>query len=127
MRIKDPVTLSRLKITADEMKRTKSSWQSMKQRCNNPGSISYRYYGGLGISYCSSIETFEGFFLLLGVRPEGTSLDREDPEEGYYPGNCRWACRKVQSMNKRGKVYDGEDLKDLEELFNPLSLTEHPR
>ena len=32
---------------------------------------------------------------------KGLELDRINNEEGYYPGNCRWVSRKINSRNKR--------------------------
>lgn len=43
----------------------------------------------------------------MGFRPEGTTLDREDPDGNYCKDNCRWATSKVQSENKRNSLaYD---------------------
>ena len=33
-------------------------------------------------------------------RPDLT-LDREDNDKGYYPGNCRWADAVTQANNRR--------------------------
>ena len=50
---------------------------------------------------------FYTFLEYMGERPEGTSLDRIDPNGHYIPGNMRWATYKEQANNKRngrGKV-----------------------
>lgn len=87
---------------------TYSSWQSMLARCNSEGSVSYPQYGGAGIKVCERWHKFHDFFTDMGTRPPGTSLDRIDNAKGYEPGNCRWATRREQNLNrkkfKRGKV-----------------------
>lgn len=84
--------------------RTYRSWSSMKSRCQNPKSTSYKYYGARGVTVCSRWESFENFFEDMGERPEGTSLDRIDPHGNYEPGNCRWATSAEQNRNKRSKA-----------------------
>jgi hypothetical protein len=78
-----------------------SSWNSMKNRCNNPNSDNYKDYGGRGITYCERWENFENFYRDMGKRPEGKSLDRIDTNGNYEPDNCRWASDVVQHNNRR--------------------------
>jgi hypothetical protein len=49
----------------------------------------------------------------MGVRPEGTTLDRIDPRGNYEPSNCRWADIITQENNRRNNrkfEYNGESL-----------------
>lgn len=83
------------------------SWSSMIQRCTNNTRVSWKYYGGKGITVCDSwLYNFEAFLEDMGVRPEGMTLDRIDGDKGYLPENCRWATKKEQSTN-RSKRTDG--------------------
>lgn len=77
------------------------SWCSMKQRCNNPNCDSYHNYGGRGITYCKSWESFSQFFADMGRRPPGTSLERKDVNKGYSPDNCVWATKFAQARSTR--------------------------
>jgi len=73
----------------------------MRSRCNNPRRNVYTTYGGRGIAITPHWDRFENFLADMGVRPEGTSLDRIDPNIGYSKDNCRWVTQKEQCRNKR--------------------------
>lgn len=79
---------------------TYRSWDGMKQRCLNPKATGYKRYGGAGVAVCDRWLKFENFLADMGERPEGTTLDRINPERGYEPGNCRWADRSTQNRNR---------------------------
>ncbi len=80
---------------------TYNSWNMMKKRCNNPKATGYEYYGGRGIHVCERWNKFENFLEDMGIRPEGTTLDRIDPDKDYSPENCRWADKQTQMNNQR--------------------------
>lgn len=94
----------------------------MKDRCLNPAHMHYHNYGGRGITICEKWLSFLGFFEDMGEMPEkGYSIDRIDPDLGYYKENCRWIPRNYQQKNRRkssewtykktsrcGKPYEGK-------------------
>lgn len=87
--------------------RTYKSWKQMRQRCNNPNSDQWEWYGGKGISICPEWNSFEQFVADMGERPEGMTLDRKDGSGNYEPTNCRWATAKQQAETNRGLIKPG--------------------
>jgi hypothetical protein len=73
----------------------------MQGRCKSSAHKSWDYYGGRGVTVCGQWDNFDVFLKDMGYRPEGTTLDRIDPNGNYEPGNCRWADALTQRNNCR--------------------------
>ena len=78
-------------------------FSSMKQRCYNPKSPIYKWYGGKGITICDEwmngedgILAFLSWSMNHKFKPE-LSIDRIDSSKGYSPENCRWISRSFNS------------------------------
>jgi hypothetical protein len=106
------------------------SWYSMKHRCNNPNAANYGGYGGRGITVCDEWNDFNNFYnwsMSHGYKP-GLSIDRINNNDGYDPGNCRWATSSEQANNKRDTIfvtYNGQthSVAEWARLFNVVYST----
>jgi len=86
----------------------------MIQRCTNEKHIQFKDWGGRGIKVCNGLRGFDGFFSVLGDRPEKKVIDRWPNNDGNYscgkceeclkngwPLNVRWATMAESNRNKR--------------------------
>lgn len=89
-------------------------WAGMIRRCEAPNAVGYQWYGGRGIKVCDRWRnSFEAFLSDMGERPDGLTLERNDTNGDYEPGNCRWATMQEQTRNKRNNItHDGVILTD---------------
>lgn len=81
------------------------TWVRMKQRCQNPNSKFYKWYGSRGITVSKDWQKFENFYRDMGDKPTPKhSLDRINNDKGYSKENCRWATMAEQGSNRRDNV-----------------------
>jgi hypothetical protein len=83
------------------------SWLSMRGRCYDAKHKNYTNYGGRGITVCERwVSDFKAFLMDMGRKPDPKfTIERDDVNGNYQPGNCRWIARKDQGRNKRNSVF----------------------
>ena len=88
-------------------------WHSMKARCTYPNHISYRNYGGKGVTVCDEWQAFESFYewaMGHGYK-KGLAIDRIDSDGNYEPSNCRFVTQAENNKARKGTRWvtiDGE-------------------
>lgn len=88
-------------------------WCHMINRCENPNSEDYKWYGERGIRICDRWRHGDGertgyelFAADMGEPPPRHSIERIDVDGDYEPLNCKWATQKEQMQNtRRNKSY----------------------
>lgn len=81
--------------------RTYDVWRQMWKRCTDPAHKDFKNYGGRGIHVCAEWASFRTFLADMGVKPDGYSIDREDVDGNYEPGNCEWIPVEHQPATRR--------------------------
>jgi hypothetical protein len=83
-------------------------WTGIKTRCFNQNEKNWKYYGGRGITVCArwlGENGFSNFLSDVGPRPSSKhSIEREDVNGNYEPGNCVWATKKEQMLNRQNTL-----------------------
>lgn len=74
-------------------------FRNAKQRCNDPGSLNYKYYGGKGIKFKLTVGKIKTLYLMDNAKDmKKPSIDRIYNDGNYTFGNCRFI---EQSENSR--------------------------
>ena len=98
---------------------------NMINRCYYYRGVSYRNYGGRGITVCkrwregeSSKSGFVCFLEDMGKKPDPKlTLERINNEKGYSTENCKWATRSEQCLNTRRSIKNKPPAKPVQEAM----------
>lgn len=80
--------------------------RTLKQRCLNPNSHDYKWYGAKGITVCEEwldYPAFRVWALNNGYR-KGLTIERLNVYGNYCPENCTWIPLKDQMKNKTNSL-----------------------
>ena len=95
-------------------------WHSMKERCQNPNSVGYKYYGEKGIKVCddwiNNVHSFFNWSYANGYE-DNLTIDREDNDGDYEPSNCRWISITEQNRNRSSTVLTKEIVKEIRSMY----------
>jgi hypothetical protein len=120
--------LQKEKATTHGMENTLiyKTYQSMHDRCYNPNNPRYINWGGRGITVCDRWHSFENFYIDMGDKPKGMSIERINNNKEYSPENCIWASSKQQANNRRNsiKIQDGDKIYNIENYAKLIGLSE---
>ena len=94
-------------------KRTKNRlygvWANMKQRCNSPNHMAYKWCGGRGVKVCEQWNAKHGFPAFLewaqsNGYSDSLTIDRINNDGNYEPSNCRWVSLGDNLKNRRKRT-----------------------
>lgn len=91
-------------------------YKDIKNRCYNKKRLSYKNYGGRGITVCDEWLSDSNVFCEWALKNgyyEGLSIDRINNNEGYSPNNCQWTTVTEQNRNRRGIKLNMELAKEI--------------
>ena len=81
-------------------------WFGMKERCLNPKSVGYKYYGAKGIGICDRWMDFNNFYLdTNSTYQEGLTIDRKKSSGHYGPDNFKWSTMHEQNRNRSANIW----------------------
>ena len=83
--------------------RTYRSWQHMIDRCCNPKSDHWKFYGAKGVRVCKRWRSFPAFLSDMGERPVNTMLGRRGDVGDYKPDNCLWQTLAEDLQTRKEK------------------------
>ena len=102
-------------------------WALIKQRCLNPKSFNYKYYGGRGITICNEWLEFIPFrdWSLENGYADNLEIDRKENNLGYSPENCHFVTGKENSNNRRPrKLNNKNNILEIISLWNTEKYTQ---
>jgi hypothetical protein len=93
-------------LQAERASESSTTHGMSKSRTYNVWScLQNRVYSGREIPVCDRWRIFENFLEDMGEAPEGYSIERINPYEGYSPYNCEWILIRENTVDfNRGRL-----------------------
>lgn len=90
-------------------------WSDMKRRCLNPTRNAFKNYGGRGISFQESWNSFDAFanWAITNGYQNDLTLERCNNDGDYCESNCIWVDKATQARNRRSNIkidYEGKEV-----------------
>lgn len=76
------------------------AWKNIRLRVKGKATSSPHLYAGMELGFASFAE-FRAYALANGFTHKTTSPDRENPEQGYVPGNVRFISKTENFARRR--------------------------
>jgi hypothetical protein len=97
--------------------------EGMIARCRNRSHVSFRHYSRNDITVCEEwLNNSASFYkwALANGYSEDLTLDRIDNSKGYYPSNCTWSSKHIQSQNSSQAKLDINKVKEIFSLSKTM-------
>lgn len=93
-------------------------WNGIGNRCYNPKTPEYKWYGAKGIIMCSEWKRFSVFrkWAEGNGYKENLTIDRKDNGLGYSPQNCQWETVAYQNRHQTTTKLNWEMVNDIRRL-----------
>ena len=96
-------------------------WVGIRQRCNNPKSKSYKYYGAKGVTICSEWDKFIVFYKWAKVNGwrKGMHVSRKGDKGNYTPLNCtiKTPLKNLAERNKKHGKLTGNQIRKAKKMY----------
>jgi hypothetical protein len=103
----------------DSNTRLYNIWKNMRQRCRDPNTDNYKYYGGKGIKVCDEWSKYSNFknWALTNGYTDSLTIDRIKSNGNYEPTNCQWISN-FENLSKKEMGKYNHLIDKIMELYN---------
>lgn len=103
----------------DHKSRLYQIWCDMKTRCLCKTNSEYNRYGGRGITVCEEWLRYPKFkeWAMANEYSDDLTIDREDNDGCYHPGNCRWVTVKKNNRNRSSVKLSPQEVGEIKHLL----------
>lgn len=105
--------------------RVYSVWMDIRGRCTNKNNARYKYYGGKGITLCNEWAEYIDFkkWALSNGYSKTLTIDRIDSSLGYYPENCRFISKELNTVRRDYVFLSFKDAEKIRRIYSDGGIT----